>query len=124
MIALNATNILQYSVGGSSVETDDHSALMATHLDWGPNQLILTLSYNYGTWTATPPTLTPGQRAPALTVTLDLVHGGWTSSSGANGNLTAAQLTQINTALTQVRNISETFAVTAALLPGTQTPWS
>jgi hypothetical protein len=59
-------------------------------------------------------------------VTLDLTSGKW-SVTGAMGSpsgvLTAAQLKTIHTALTAVRNVAEQFAVTAAIINGTQTPW-
>jgi hypothetical protein len=119
MITLTASAVLQYTVGGSAVETDDHAALLGLSVDWSTMQL--TLTYRYGTWAS--PAFTPGQRAPALTLTVDLVHGGWLSSSGPMGNLTPAQLNTINSTLTNDRNTAETFAVTAGLLPGTQTPW-
>jgi hypothetical protein len=40
-----------------------------------------------------------------------------------SGQLTAAQLKTITTALTAVRNTAEQFAVTSGVINGTQTPW-
>ena len=128
MITLTAA--LTYSVGGVIQEMADYGALVNGNESWtfaggtgpgdGTNNRI-SGELGYGTWSAG--VFTKSARANSIWANLDLDSGQWTSSNGLSGTLSAAELTSLKAAFKAVRNGFEQFAVSAGIMPGTQTPW-
>ena len=118
---ITLTNALSYSEGTTVVESDANNALVQMSQNWQTaNQLTVELAYGNMVSGA----FVQGQRAHAVRVILDFSSGTWTASNGLSGTLSSTQLSQIQSALRQARNIVEQFATTAGVVPGTQTPWT
>ena len=122
---ISLTSAMQFVLAGAVQETADHSLAAAAHIDWLANTVIAQLPYGAVPASA----FVPSGRAAPVSIALDMTTGNWTattaqSTTGQSGTLTPAQLSQFVGVMKQARNMIEQFAVTAGVVPGTQTPWT
>lgn len=115
-----AGTIETFTVGGSTVETHDASALTETHNLFLSNQLRAVFA------DGTPATNSFGSfpRANTFTLTINTTSGRWISSAGTSGTLSGGQLTAIKNNQTALRNGLENIANAIGLLPGTIVAWT
>jgi hypothetical protein len=111
---------MQYVLGGALQETADHALAATANINWLPNSVAAELAYGAVPASA----FVASQRANPAWISLDMTSGNWTATTGQSGTLTPAQLSQFVGVMKQARNMIEQFAVTAGVVPGTQTPWT
>lgn len=104
-----------FTLGGSTVETHDASALSAVNTQFLSS--IITAQFVDGTPANNSFASFP--RANTATLTINLSTGKWTTSVGTTGTLSAGQLNAIKNNQTNLRNGLENVANAIGLLPGT-----
>lgn len=119
-ITLSASAISVKTVGGIVKETDATDAITSLQLDYQQNNLTFVIQG--GTFVGQ--VFTPGSAGDNVQVTMDLVTGRWNASNGTSGTLGGASLTNLLTTLKGLRNTGETFAVSTAIIAGTQVAWT
>jgi hypothetical protein len=119
-ITLDSTLVETFQVGGSTVESDTVAALTNVSIDFQAQTVTGTLEMG----TLSNGVFTKGPRSHSLTVTINLANGQVNASDGRpNLTLTAAQISAIQSFLTNFRNSFETFVVNQSIVKGTQVAW-
>ncbi len=119
-ISLLAANQESYVKGGSTIEANNAAALIGINTSFPANQVQFTFSQG------TPATnsFVPGPRSSNPTLSVDLVAGNWTTSTGLSGTLSGAQLTALNTNQRNLRNAVENLANAINMIPGSIVAWT
>lgn len=115
-----AGQIETFTLGGSTVETHDATALIETHNFFQPN----TLRVIYADGTPANNSFASFPRANVATLVINTATGKWTSSAGTTGTLSGAQLNAIKNNQTALRNGLENIANAIGLTPGTVVAWT
>ncbi len=109
-----------FTLGGSTVETHDATALTETHNLFLSN----TLAVVYTDGTPATNSFATFPRVKTATLTINTVTGKWTTSAGTTGTLSGGQLTAIKNNQTALRNGLENIANAIGLTPGTIVAWT
>jgi hypothetical protein len=118
-MSITLTQIASMSIGGVAIESDANAALTYMEVSY-PNSL--RLFFGYGTTAGQ--SFSAGANLPRVIVTLNLATGAWSSSNGLSGTLLSSGLTTLQTALLNMQNGLETFAVNQNIIPGVQVAWT
>lgn len=118
-MSITLAQIASMSIGGVAIESDANAALTYMEVSY-PNSL--RLFFGYGTTSGQ--SFSVGTNLPRVVVTLNLATGAWSSSNGLSGTLLSSGLTTLQTALLNMQNGLETFAVNQNILPGMQVAWT
>jgi hypothetical protein len=118
-MSITLTQIASMSIGGVAIESDANAALTYMEVSY-PNNL--RLFFGYGTTTGQ--SFSSGTNLPKVIVTLNVATGAWSSSNGLSGTLLSSGLTTLQTALLNMQNGLETFAVNQNITPGVQVAWT
>ena len=120
-IALDASQVLSFTQGGQTLETDADLALVNVTTDHAVN--VMYLKFAYGTRAGS--SFAAGPRAAAVTLRVDLTSGLVQDPSGAVLlTLGAGALASTVTAARNWRNTVEQFLVSNGLVNGQFVPWS
>ena len=118
-MSITLTNPTTLSINGLTVESDANAALTYMEVVY-PTQV--RLFYSYGSTSGQ--VFTPGSTVGKVIVTVNLVTGAWTSTSGTSGTMSGAGLTALQNAAINLQNAFENFAVNNSIIAGTQVAWT
>lgn len=115
-----------FSISGSITESDTQGGNTSYTVDFNNN----TVTFYFVIGSVSGASVVPGPVAAttangALTVTVNMSTGVWSSSNGKSGTLSGTAFTNIVAAFKSIRNQAEAFAAgAAAIMPGTQVAWT
>ncbi len=118
---ITLTNPVVVSQGSNTIESDASAA--ANHIELNLDQGLAIIRFKNGTLAGgifTAGTVAPGN----VVVTINLITGDWTSSTGQSGTLSGVALQTGQQQVETYANGVESFATSQGIIPGTQVPWS
>lgn len=118
-MSITLSQLASMSMGGAVTESDANAALAYMEIAY---PYIVKLIFAYGNTTAQ--TFAAGATMPKIVVTISLQTGIWSSNTGLSGTLLAAGLIALRTAVLNVRNGLESFAVNNAIVAGAAVAWT
>lgn len=110
-----------FSISGSITESDTIGACTYMVVDYRAQ----TVTFEFRQGVLASGNITAGNYSPVITMTVSLVTGAWTTSSGQSGTIGAGALASFNSQIKSDRNLVETFAAGGSgILPGSQVAWT
>jgi len=119
-ISLPAAQQETYSKGGVTVENNTATALIQAIGDFTNHQVQFTFSQG----TPADNTFVPGARSTHPTLSIDMLTGIWTASTGQTGILSVGHLTSLNNNQRNLRNAIENIANANNIFLGTVVAWT
>lgn len=119
-MSITLTTATDVVINGVQVEDDTTAALTGLNVDWTHG----TATFTFQSGVVSSNVLVPGSYGPSWQVVVNLATGAYTGPGVSNGQLSAAQLSVLQTDLAQIRNGAESLMTATGVIPGTQVAWS
>ena len=118
-MSINLTNIEQYSIGSTVVESNSVASAISPQIDFNSG----TIAWNIQSGQLVNGVFSAGSRARSITVQINVINGTW-SSDGQSGTIAPALQTQLHTLLTNMRNGLENFSINNGIVAGVAVAWT
>lgn len=118
-MSITLTSAATAVFNGVTEETDANAAVTYVELAY-PNSLRIFITFG----NTSGETFTPGSVLPKVIITVSLITGTWTTTTGLSGTLSGAALTSAQTVALNLQNALETFAVNNSIVVGTEVAWT